>query len=673
VATHFGSLSGGAPLRLLRGMTMNRKMIPLVTVAAMLVLPVSQAWAAPKPTPPASNSGSHLDMTSSQMAMSQPQMDGWDMVKMRTTAKMRAKAARNAKLKGKPAQVAAGVNMAEVAANGPDYFGTTGNFANSDLPRITWRSDFAGHAAGTPVVLPVYDPLTKVMTDPITNGVVQPANSPYQVDAITGAVVLDPINDIPQLDYAKVDLAGGIRKFVTELPVTGYMPVAMPDQATYPGVDYYVIGLKDYTQSFGPDLPDVKLRGYYQINGGPNNDTRQAPFYLGPTIVAQANRPVRVKFINELPTGSGGNLFIPTDTTAMGAGDGPDGTTPYTQNRAAVHLHGGLTPWISDGTPHQWTTPVGDNAKYPKGVSVYGVPDMPAIQTVNTDGTAKAGATASDGTLTFYYTNQQSARLMWYHDHAFGLTRLNVYAGEAGAYLLQDQYDKVLQNTPNRNDPQGQPVLPDGEGVALILQDKGFVPNDIPSGYFPDGQLTDQDPTWKFGMRDHGWGGLGQLWFPHVYMPNQNPYDNSGSNAVGRWDYGPWFWPLFGTASGLVHGEIPNPWASPARPWEPPMIPGTPSTYTLAKGLATSDSSLAPEGFLDTPLVNGLAYPVHERRPEGLSLPHPQCGQRSCVQRADVLLRRGHAERDRCRPLQVDRWTGHVDGRVSHPAEPGGW
>ena len=37
----------------------------------------------------------------------------------------------------------------------------------------------------------------------------------------------------------------------------------------------------------------------------------------------------------------------------------------------------------------------------------------------------------NDGTMTFYYTNKQSARLMWYHDHAYGLTRLNVYAGEA--------------------------------------------------------------------------------------------------------------------------------------------------------------------------------------------------------------------------------------------------
>ena len=49
----------------------------------------------------------------------------------------------------------------------------------------------------------------------------------------------------------------------------------------------------------------------------------------------------------------------------------------YTQNRATLHLHGGLTPWISDGTPHQWITPAGENTPYPKGVSVKNVPDMP--------------------------------------------------------------------------------------------------------------------------------------------------------------------------------------------------------------------------------------------------------------------------------------------------------
>ena len=100
-----------------------------------------------------------------------------------------------------------------------------------------------------------------------------------------------------------------------------------------------------------------------------------APSYLGPAIVATKDRPVRVKFTNYLPlTAAGGDLFLPVDTTEMGAGMGPLGMNVtagnlmnYTQNRATLHLHGGLTPWISDGTPHQWTTPAGEKTDYPEG------------------------------------------------------------------------------------------------------------------------------------------------------------------------------------------------------------------------------------------------------------------------------------------------------------------
>ena len=49
-----------------------------------------------------------------------------------------------------------------------------------------------------------------------------------------------------------------------------------------------------------------------------------------------------------------------------------------------------------------------------------------------------------DGCQTFYYTNQQSARLMFYHDHAWGITRLNVYAGEAAGYLITDPTEQSL-------------------------------------------------------------------------------------------------------------------------------------------------------------------------------------------------------------------------------------
>src|SRR4030066_2317608 len=173
----------------------------------------------------------------------------------------------------------------------------------------------------------------------------------------------------------------------------------------------------------------------------------------------------------------------------MGAGMGPDGVTEYTQNRATVHLHGNNTVWISDGTPHQWITPANQTTPYPKGVSVVDVPDMPA---------------PAPGEMTFFYTNQQSARLMFYHDHAWGITRLNVYAGEAAAYSISDATEQQLIDTG---------VLP-ADQIPLIIQDKTFV----------DAATIDTtDPTWNWGSSPPV-RNTGDLWWPHVYMPAQNPY-----------------------------------------------------------------------------------------------------------------------------------------------------
>jgi FtsP/CotA-like multicopper oxidase with cupredoxin domain len=249
-------------------------------------------------------------------------------------------------------------------------------------------------------------------------------------------------------------------------------------------------------------------------------------------------------------------LFLPVDTSLMGAGMTPDEKSMYTQNRATLHLHGGITPWISDGTPHQWITPSGENTDYPRGVSVKNVPDMPD---------------PGPGSMTFFYTNQQSARVMFFHDHSLGLTRLNVYAGEAGGYLIRD---KVEQDLIDRG------IIPKDE-IPLFIQDKTFVPT--------DNQLLATDPTWDKTK----WGGQGNLWYPHVYMPNQNPYDLSGSNPLGRWDYGPWFWP---PNTGLKNGPVANPLYGQAG--QPPMIPGTPNISTV------------PEAFMDTPVINGTAYPT---------------------------------------------------------------
>ncbi len=89
-----------------------------------------------------------------------------------------------------------------------------------------------------------------------------------------------------------------------------------------------------------------------------------------------------------------------------------------------------------------------------------------------------------------YYTNQQSARLMFYHDHAHGITRLNVYAGMAAPYLLVDQYEEALIDSgilPNQVVTKGIDKTPGAAttgptaggyyryGIPLVIQDKTFI------------------------------------------------------------------------------------------------------------------------------------------------------------------------------------------------------
>ena len=115
---------------------------------------------------------------------------------------------------------------------------------------------------------------------------------------------------------------------------------------TYNGIeaDEYVIGLVQYRTSFSSSLPDTLVRGYVQLETAANAGISQhsrwqmncstgrvryehgltaavtPPQYLGPIIVATKDKPVRIVFHNLLPTGAGGDLFLPADSTLMGSG-----------------------------------------------------------------------------------------------------------------------------------------------------------------------------------------------------------------------------------------------------------------------------------------------------------------------------------------------------------------
>ena len=439
----------------------------------------------------------------------------------------------------------------------------------------------------------------------LTNKITAPAQTvpvpTYYANSPAGKVVaLDPVTGLPTFNKTTnlpntVDSGTPLRKFVDTLPGFGsanknnlgqYIPVAVPekwtDAAGNATDDYYEIAAVEYAEKMHSDLPKAThLRGYVQLMtpglalkgvAGQSFTTLDGtvlsvvdlPHHLGPVINATSGTAVRIKFTNYLPVGAGGNLFLPVDHSLTGAGLGvtttlgPDATgklpgakgyvntfttMQYTENRAEIHLVGGEAPWVSAGSPHQWVAPAGEATAYAaglgKGVSNKDVPDM---------------AAAGPGSTTLYFPNTQSARFTFYQDRTSGLTRLNNYAGLEAGYTVTDAAEAALV---------ASGAIP-ADQIPLIIEDKTFVPANV----------AQQDAKWD---ATH-WGAAGDLWFPHVYETNQDPNAVSGLNSVGRWDFGPWFWPIFAATAALPSGKY-------------------------------GDASFVPESYQDTPVINGTAYP----------------------------------------------------------------
>ena len=103
----------------------------------------------------------------------------------------------------------------------------------------------------------------------------------------------------------------------------------------------------------------------------------------------------------------------------------------------------------------------------------------------------------------YYYPLNQSARFVWYHDHALGITRINAYAGIASGFLLRDTFEAGLigMGLPNF-------IEAGGKEVPLVVQDKIFVgPN-----------IAVADPTWSAVSSATG---PGSLWYAHIYERNR--------------------------------------------------------------------------------------------------------------------------------------------------------
>ncbi len=166
-------------------------------------------------------------------------------------------------------------------------------------------------------------------------------------------------------------------------------------------VPFYRMPMQQIERRIHRDLPPTRMWGFGLTSPGPIIEARQ-------------DQPVIVEWSNHLPA----EHFLPIDHSIHGARAG----TPDV--RTIIHLHGARVPPQSDGYPENWYVP--------------------------------------GNSLSSFYPNRQDAAMLWYHDHAMGITRLNTYAGLFGLYLLRDETEDAL------NLPKGKYEIP------LILYDRSF-------------------------------------------------------------------------------------------------------------------------------------------------------------------------------------------------------
>lgn len=207
-------------------------------------------------------------------------------------------------------------------------------------------------------------------------------------------------------------------RFVNEIGKPAIM------QPTAPGGTHYEISVTQAQQQLGLFDP---------VSGAPLSTTVWGynGSYPGATFQVEQGTPITVRWSNNLVDGSGEALphLLPVDTSVHWAE--PEGW-PGSGVPLVTHLHGGHTESASDGLPEAWFTP---------GFEQTG-PDFVKE--------------------TYVYDNDQEAATLWYHDHALGITRLNVYAGLGGFYLLSNTWERSL------NLPKG------AYDVPLVVQDRMF-------------------------------------------------------------------------------------------------------------------------------------------------------------------------------------------------------
>ena len=285
-----------------------------------------------------------------------------------------------------------------------------------------------------------------------------------------------------------------IAKYRTTLRGVGPagIPVALPDGDT--AIAHYSLNVTEFTDRLHPALDPTTLWGF-----SPSNALGEAAYptrHLGGVIVAQRGVPTQLTITNKLPPVHP----LPVDVSLPLIGGFPEAAGRYGgsgHNAVSTHLHGGFVPWPSDGGPMAWFTPDGHVG-----------------ESYMRDFMLTLNPTLAPGQGEYYYPNNQSARFVWYHDHAHEITRLNAYAGIASAYIIRDTFESALRN-------KGLPdfVEAGGREIPLVIQDKVFVGPDIAL----------EDPTWA-DVTPPKSQTVGSLWYPHVYE-NPNRHYLHGASA----------------------------------------------------------------------------------------------------------------------------------------------
>ena len=307
-----------------------------------------------------------------------------------------------------------------------------------------------------------------------------------------------------------------IPKYVTPLLIPPQMPRAGLLQSGKHWIDYYEISVKQFQQQILPaPLPMTTVWGY----GPAKALSPKAPMiYNAPSLTIEANwnRPVRIKWINDLKDADGNYLphLLPVDPTLhwanpTGGTTGRDTRPTFTSTPGRYtgpvpmipHVHGAIGVGDeSDGYAEAWWLPKAANI--PDGYARVGT----WYDFFANKAKGKFGVTWGPGFATFQYPNDQRASTIWYHDHTLGMTRLNVYAGPAGFFIIRggpagdlavkDRRTGLPALLPRPAPNELDQILPDRTyyEIPMAIQDRAF--NDDGSLFYPDARafFGDVDP-----------------------------------------------------------------------------------------------------------------------------------------------------------------------------------